>query len=488
MKEEKDILTSDSSVLDHASGQESQKTKDLGTKPIGSLLLQYSLPAVIAMLVNAIYNIVDRVFVGQFAGEDALAGLTISFPVMMIIFAFASLVGIGGATLMSIRLGEKDHRGASHVFGNTLGFGTIITGITLITIFINLDGILRVFGAEGDVLPYAMGYMRIILAGFIFQMIAFILNSAVRTEGYPLLSMIAMMSSAITNIILDFIFIRNFGWGVEGAALATIIGQFVGLMILTSFYIRGKSSFRLKLKDLVPEWKVMNGIFSIGVATFITTIGTSVSMTFLNRGLLEYGGNPAITAMGAINSLFTLFIMPIMGLQQGMQPIIGYNYGAKLRDRVYKTLKIGLTVAIGFSSFVFIIMQVFPVLFISLFLDPASATVKIATDGLRIFILMLPLLSINLLGIAFFQSIAKGKISMILGSLRQFVFLIPMVLILPNFMGLTGVWIATPIADGLAILITTVVLVKTYLKDQQVEKLEKNKNEQTSTNEVIMEA
>ncbi len=463
----------------HSSNQDDHKTKELGTKSITKLLIQFSVPAVIAMLVNAVYNIVDRIFVGQYVGENALAGLTISFPLMMLIFAFAGLVGIGGAALMSIRFGEKDIRGVSHVFGNMLSLGTIITGITLFLIFLNLDNLLILFGATPEILTPASSYMGIILGGFIFQMLSFSLNGAVRTEGRPILSMTAMLVSGVTNIILDYIFIAIFHWGVEGAAYATIIGQFIGFLILSSFYLRGKSSLRLIAKDFIPDKKVMIAIFSIGFASLITTLGTSVAMTFLNRGLSTYGGVAAITSMGAINSLYTLFIMPIMGLQQGMQPIIGYNHGANLPKRVHETLKKGLIVAISFSCVVFLALEIFPTLFISMFLDPTSATIEIAAKGLRIFIIMLPLLSINLLGVGFFQSIAKGSISIALGLLRQFVLLVPIVLILPRFMGLTGVWAATPVADGLAILFTSIVLIKNIKTE--------NKDKKEATDEVILE-
>lgn len=434
------------------------KTKQLGEKPIGKLLASYSIPAVIAMLVNAIYNVVDRMFIGQYAGEAALAGLTVVFPIMMIIFAFASLIGAGGASLLAIRFGEKDERGANHVFGNTLSFGLIVTALTLGIIYVNLDGLLSIFGASADVLSYATTYMHIILGGFIFQMVGFILNSSVRTEGKPLLSMTAMIGSALTNIVLDYLFIAILGMGVAGAAYATIIGQFVGLFMLVSYYLRGQSQLKLTIKDFIPDSKVISQIISIGFATFISTLGTSIAMSFINRSLGVYGGMAAITSMGAINSLYTFFIMPIMGITQGMQPIIGYNHGAKLRERVILTLQYGMGIGIGFSVFVFALLQLFPTTFVGLFLDPTSETMSIAINGLKIFIAMLPLLSINLMGVAYFQATAQGKISMWLGMLRQFIFLIPIVLVLPKYMGLNGVWLATPIADAFAILVTGIVL------------------------------
>jgi putative MATE family efflux protein len=445
------------------------KTAELGTKPIGALLAQYSIPAVIAMVVNAIYNVVDRIFIGQFAGEEALAGLTIAFPVMMIIFAFANLIGIGGASLLSIKLGQKDEKGASQVFGNTLGFALIVTAIILVTIFTNLQSILSLFGATSEVMGYASTYLRIIIAGFIFQMLSFILNSSVRTEGRPLLSMVAMISSALTNIVLDFLFISVFGWGVAGAAYATVAGQFTGLLILLSFYLRGKSHLQLTRKDFTLKGHILLQIVTIGFATFLSTVGTSIAMLFINRGLSFYGGVAAITAMGVINSLYTFFIMPIMGITQGLMPIIGYNHGAKQKDRVSKTLRLGILVGMVFSTVVFLLMQLFPTVFISMFLEPGSPTIEITKNGLRIFLLMLPLLSINLIGVAYFQAIGKGKVSILLGMLRQFLFLLPLLFILPSLWGLNGVWGATPIADGLAILVTFIVLLVSRKKDAVLE-------------------
>lgn len=447
-----------------------KSTKELGTEDIGKLLAKYSIPAVIAMLVNAVYNVVDRIFIGQYAGEAALAGLTIAFPVMMIMFAFASLIGIGGSTLISIRLGEKDRAGASHVFGNTLSFGLLVTAIMLGVILVNLNELLVLFGATVDTLNYAGGYLRIIIAGFIFQMTAFILNSAVRSEGQPLLSMKAMIASAVTNIALDFIFIGLMDMGVAGAAYATITGQFVGLTILLSFYGKGKSELHLRARDLVPDYQVIIGIVTIGFATFMSTIGTSLAMTFMNRELGKYGGTAAITSLGAINSLYTFFIMPIMGITQGMQPIIGYNHGARKKERVNLTLKYSVMVGMTFSSVVFLMLEIFPSMFIGMFLEQGSDTIAVAVNGLRIFIMMLPLLSINLMGVAYFQSIAKGKTSMVLGMLRQFIFLLPLLFILPNSFGINGVWFATPIADALAITITFFAISREWKKDEQIRK------------------
>lgn len=451
-----------------------KKTEELGTKPIGKLLAEYSIPAVIAMLVNAIYNVVDRVFIGQYAGEAALAGLTISFPIMMIMFAFANLIGIGGASLLAIKLGEGKKNEGSLVFANTITLAILTAIVSLLAISLNLGNILNIFGASGDVLGYAQTYMSIILMGFIFQMLSFVLNSSVRTEGQPLLSMVAMISSALTNILLDYVFIVVLAMGVAGAAYATIIGQLVGLIVLASFYLRGRSNLTLSMRNFVVKLSVVKSIITIGFATFVTSLGTSVAMTFLNVALSSYGGTEAITSMGAINSLYTFFIMPIMGMTQGIQPIIGYNHGAKKHDRVMKVLKLGIGVGVLFSTIVFILLEAFPSVFISMFLDPSSATIDVAVNGLRLFILSLPLLSINFMGVAYFQSTARGTLSIILGSLRQFVLLIPLLYVLPGMFDINGVWMATPIADAIAVLITFLVLINFTGRGEQGEAISQN--------------
>ncbi len=441
-------------------------TKDLGTKSIGKLLLEYSIPAIISMTVNSIYNIVDRIFIGKHVSEAALAGLTIAFPLMMTIFAFASLIGIGGAALISIRLGEKDNDGATQVFGSTVSFGIIATLLISTLIYFNISPILTIFGADINVMDYAQDYLRIIILGYVFHMTSFILNNTVRTEGQPVLSMTAMISSAVMNIILDYIFIIRLNWGVQGAALATIAGQFTGLCILLSFYLRGKSVLKFNLKSFIPQLKLLVKIVSIGFATFLSTIGRSISVTFLNRALALYGGTMAITSMGAINSLMTLFIMPLFGIMQGMRPIMGYNYGARQPKRVYKTLKLGILVSVLFSSSAFVLLQFIPKTFISMFINQGSDTFAMAIQGLRLNILMLPLISINLIGVTFFQSIAKGNISTLLGMLRHFILLLPIVFILPGILGLTGVWLSPPIADFFAIVITGAVMYQFYKKDK----------------------
>lgn len=438
------------------------KVNDLGTKPIGRLIAQYSIPSIIGMLVGALYNVIDRIFIGNAVGESALAGLTVVFPVMMILFAFVSLISAGGASLLAIKLGEGDHKGADHIFGNTISLGVIINLISCGIVFINIEGFLSLFGANTDVLGYATDYLRIILLGFFFQMMMFILMNFVRSEGKPLLSMIAMITSTIMNIVLDYIFIMVLDMGVQGAALATIIGQFIGFAILMSFYVRGKSQLKFHGSDIVPDFKIVRSVFSIGFSSFISVLGTSITMVIINRLLGDYGGTAAITSMGAIMSLFAFFLMPLMGITEGIQPIIGFNHGANNARRVRRTLLYGIISGSVFSFLIFVVMMIYGSTFVSVFLEEGSSTVEMASNGLRIYIAMLPLLSINMMGIGYFQAIARGRISVVLGMLRQFIILMPLLMTLPRILGLNGVWLSVPIADGLSILIVGVVLLQHF--------------------------
>ena len=432
--------------------------------PVGKLLWTFSLPSIIAMIVNAVYNVVDRIFIGQFVGEGALAGLTVAFPVMMMVFSMATLIASGASALMAIQLGRRDSRKAGLIFGNALTLGVLINLVVILILQWKIDEILRLFGADAATLALAKSYLRIILGGFTFQMIAFIFNFTVRTEGQARLPMLAMILSALTNIALDALFVIYFDWGVQGAAAATIIGQFTGFSLLLSFYLRGKSSIRLRREDFRLKLYLVKEILITGMATFVGTIGNSIALGLLNQRLNLYGGTQAITSMGAVNSIFTLFFMPLMGLQQGMQPIVGFNHGAEQHNRVNETMKLAIFWAIGFSTLVFLCLRIFPRTLLELFIAPDSDTMPTALQGVRIFFLMLPLLGVNLLGIAFFQATAQGKKALVLSMLRQFVCLIPLLLILPPNFGLTGVWAAVPGADGLAIAITAIALIADYRK------------------------
>ena len=426
-------------------------TKQFETKPILKLVVKFSIPSVISMLVNAIYNIVDRIFVGQFVGENALGGLTIAFPLMMVIFAIGTLFGVGGATLISIKFGKRDITQANRIYGNliTLSLSSNIIMTVLGEIF--LPSILTLVGATPDVLPYAYDYMQIILLGLIFQMSSFAMAALVRSEGKPFLSMTTQLVSAITNTVLDYILIVPLGMGVQGAAIATVIGQFVGFSILfRHFFIAKKSVLSFYIANLRPRWSIIRNICLIGASSFVINLGQSISATFMNVALSLYGGNAAITSMGAINSLITLVLMPILGLLQGIVPIMGYNHGMGMRKRVIKTLWTGIGLGAVFAVIMFGVMEAFPEKTASLFLDPNSPTMAVCAAGLRLQALYLPLLPFNILITAYLQSTSQGAKGLALSLSRQGLILVA-VMILPLFLHLTGVWLAAPVGEAITV-------------------------------------
>ena len=437
---------------------------DLAQKPISKLLWQYSLPSIIAMVVNAIYNVVDRIFISNYVGEAAFSGLTVAFPLMLIIFSFANLVGIGGVSLFAIELGKQEIKKANHIFANTLELALIVDIIIVLLGIVFVKPLLIISGgANLEIFNYAQSYFKIILFGFIFQMFSFTLMGFVRTENHPRLAMKTMLVSAITNIVMDFVLIVILDLKVEGAAIATVLGQASGLLLLVfSFYLPKKSVVSWNLAAFKFDYKLMFQIILIGFSAFVSVLGASFSALVLNNFLYQYGGDEAIAAMGAINSLFTFFIMPTDGIVQALQPIIGYNYGARLYERVKKTLKLGLVINIIFATFVFIAYEGFPEFFMGLFLNKESASLTKGIIALRLYMLSIPLLGINMVSVGYFQAIAKAKVAFIIGILRPVVFLIPLVLILPSYFGLNGVWLAQPITDYLAIICAVIPLYLSY--------------------------
>lgn len=439
-----------------------QGNQELGTQPVGRLLLKYSIPGVVAMLVSAIYNVLDRVFIGKFAGEDSLAGLTVAFPVMMLTFAFAGLIGVGGSALIAIRFGERNQRGAERVFGNTVsmtfGLGILVAVLTIVF----LTPILRMFGAEESILAPARDFLFIILLALPFQYLTFTLSAIVRTEGKPKLSMAAMITSVLVNLVLATVLVAWLRLGVRGAAAATAIGQVCGLLVLMPHYLGGKSLLKPHRADWIPDLRLLGSICAIGSSSFLGQLGVAVSAGILTNSLITHGGAAAVTAMGAINSLFTLFIMPIFGIQQGLGPIVGYNHGAGKPERAQRTLYLATGAAVAVASVVFLLLEIFPSAFMSLFIAPDSTTMPVAVKGLRIYVMTLPIVGINLMGSAFFQSVAKARVAIFLGMSRQFVFLIPAVLLLSGLFGLTGTWLATPVADALSVVFTVYFLLRHF--------------------------
>jgi putative MATE family efflux protein len=442
-------------------------TERLGKAPIFKLVLQFSIPTIAAMIVNAIYNVVDRMFVGRFVGESALGGLTIAFPVMMVAFAVGTLFAIGGTTMVSIKLGERNLEEAQRYYGNLTTL-ILVSGVLMTAAGeIFMPSLLRLVGASDDNLPYALSYMRIIAGGLLFQLASFTMSVLIRTEGKPVYAMVSQLASALTNIVLDYLFIGPLNMGVAGAAIATVIGQLVGfVMLFRFFFISKKSLLKLNAANLKLRVALVRQIGLIGVSSFIINLGTGVSASFTNVALQTHGSNAAVTSYGAINSLITLALMPIIGLLQGIAPIMGYNYGMRQLHRVWRALWTGIGLGSIFSVTLFILMQLFPETAASLFLDPTSPTMSLCAQGLRLQILFLPFLPISVLSTAYFQSTAQGGKSLFVSAMRQCLVVV-MVLILPSFWLLNGVWLSAPIAEIAMVFVALLMLFADWKKRSQ---------------------
>ncbi|TDT51960.1 MATE family efflux transporter [Fonticella tunisiensis] len=434
------------------------RSKLLGEESIGRLLLKFSIPAITGMLVNALYNVVDRIFVGNGVGAIAITGITISFPIMNIIMAFGMLVGIGAASLVSIRLGQKKKNEAEQILGNALTL-TIIISLTLTVLGIAfLDPILIKFGASGEALLYSRQYTSIIIYGIIFQNLAFSMNHSIRAEGSPKMAMITMLIGAVLNTILDYILVFIFKMGVQGAAIATIFSQAVSAAWVLSYFFGKRSTLKIHRANLSLRKDVILSIFSIGMSPFAMQLAASAITIILNSKLLAYGGDIAVAAMGVINSITMLILMPIFGINQGSQPIIGFNYGAQKYDRVKKALKLAIIGATAVSIMGFIVIQLFPQFLIGLFGKDSPELIEKGSHGIRIFLSMLPIIGFQIVSANYFQAVGKPKHSMFLSLSRQVIVLIPLLLILPNFFKLDGVWMAGPASDFISSILTGLFL------------------------------
>ena len=442
----------------------------LGEEKISKLLMEFSIPAIIGMVVNTLYNIVDRMYIGNIKdiGGLALTGVGITMPIMTIIMAFGMLIGIGTSARISLKLGEHKREEAEKHLGNALTLIMIASVLITIIGLVFMHKILGLFGASADTEIYAREYMQIIFFGTIFNMLSFGLNHSIRSDGSPKVAMLSMLIGAGTNIILDPIFIFVFGMGVRGAAIATVISQIVSTIWILYYFTKGKSNLKIKREYLSLDKAIVLSIFSIGVSPFSMQIAQSIVQVLANNALKTYGGDLAIGAMTIINSVAMIFMMPIFGLNQGSQPIIGYNYGAEKYKRVKQAVKSATIVATIIVSIGWIITQAAPHLLISIF-NRDEQLVGIASTGMRIFLLMLPVVGAQVISSNYFQSIGKAKISMFLSLLRQVILLIPCLIILPKIFGLTGVWLAGAVSDGLSSLITLIIFFMSVrkLKDKE---------------------
>ncbi len=424
----------------------SNHSRDLSEKNISSLLWSYFLPAFVGVMANALYNIVGRIFIGQFVGTEALSGLTVVFPVMIIIMGFGMLFGIGSAILISIELGRGNREKAEFILGNGL-FLMIISSLFLtIAGFFVKEKLLHSFGATESTIQYANEYLNIILAGTVFGLTGFALNTSIRAEGNARISMNSMLLSAGLNVVFDAIFIILLKMGVKGAGLAAVISQMI-LTFYVLYHFRSKNSvIKLYIKNLIPDFKTSTLIISSGMAPFIMQIANSFVQALFNAQLIKHGGDIAVAAMGVINSVATLIIMSIVALNMASQPIIGYNFGAGKFGRVKEALTITVKYSTVIGIVAFIIIQIFPYQIISIF-NNSKDLLNTGSPGLRIFLAMVPFTGFQIVTSNYFQAIGQPHIATVMTIMRQVVFLIPLLIFLPPLLGITGVWLSAPISD-----------------------------------------
>ncbi len=441
------------------------KENKLGTEKVSKLLISFSVPAIIGMLVNTLYNIIDRMYIGNIEGVGKLAitGVGITMPIMTIILAFGMLVGIGTASRISIFLGKGDKETAEKHIGNA--FVLIIIFSILITIIglAFLDKILVVFGASSSTEIYARQYMQIIFAGTIVSMLSFGLNHSIRSDGSPKIAMLSMLIGAIINIILDPILIFVFNLGVRGAAIATVISQFIATIWILYYFTKGQSSIKLKKENFKLKKYIVLSIFSIGISPCSMQIAACIVQVIANNSLKHYGGDLAIGAMTIVQSIGMIFLTPIFGLNQGSQPIIGYNFGAKKYKRVKTTVFYGAITATIIVTIGWLVVQLAPQLLIKIFNNDPEL-LEIAKNGLRIYLLFIPVIGLQIISSNYFQSVGKAKISMFLSLLRQVILLIPFMIILPRIFGLNGIWMAGAISDLLSAIITCCIFYNSLKK------------------------
>ncbi|RKX94586.1 MAG: MATE family efflux transporter [Spirochaetes bacterium] len=430
---------------------------ELGEAPIGKLLLKLSLPATFGMLINGLYNLVDTIFIGRGVGTDAIGGLALSFPAQMIIMGFGIAIGQGAASVVSRNLGAQNDQRARRAAGNA--FAMALTAGLLILIFgrLFLEPLLNLLGATDTLRVYIRDYLSIILLGSPFIALAMVSNNLLRAEGKAKISMVVMLVGAGTNIILDPIFIFVFRMGVSGAAWATIIGQFISFLYASRYFLMRKTIVQVRVKHWVPQGSVVREILSLGFPAFVRQGGQSIVAVMLNNMLGRYGGDIYISAYGVVNRLLMFLLMPLFGTVQGFQPVAGFNYGAGLYHRVRKTLKLTIIYATTYTTTGFLLLFFMPRFFAGIFsTDPVLIDTVVYV--VRYVIAVFPFLGIQIIGGAYFLVIGKSFPSLILNLSRQFLLLIPLLLILPGIFGLTGLLVSFPIADFLATIITVVWL------------------------------
>ena len=441
-----------------------QKTPTaLGTESIGKLLMQYAVPAIIAMTASSLYNMVDSIFIGHGVGTMAISGLALTFPLMNLAAAFGSLVGVGASTLISVKLGQRDYDTAQRVLGNVFVLNILLGLAFTLVVMAFLDPILYFFGGSDQTVGYARDYMQIILLGNAVTHLYLGLNAVLRSSGHPQKAMYATIATVVINTVLDPVFIYGFGWGIRGAAIATIVAQVISLAWQFKLFSNKEELLHFHRGIFRLKRKIVFDSLAIGMSPFLMNLAACFIVILINQGLKEYGGDLAIGAFGIVNRLVFIVVMIVMGLNQGMQPIAGYNFGAKLYERVNKVLKLTIVYATVVTTFGFLVGMLVPDLVVGIFTSDAEL-IDILARGLRIVVMFFPIIGFQMVTSNFFQSIGMAGKAIFLSLTRQMLILLPCLLILPRFFGVAGVWYSMPVSDVLASLIALVMLVMQFRK------------------------
>jgi putative MATE family efflux protein len=435
-----------------------QKRSILDSDRIGALLLKLSIPSFFGMAVITLYNVIDTIFVSRYVGPLALAGLSIVFPFQMLSMGIGQMTGMGGASNISILIGSHNLGRAERVLGNTIVITLILTVLIAIIGLLKADFWLRLMGASDDVLPYAKDYMMIILYGMIFQTFSMTISTLLNAEGNVRVSMIGMIIGATANAVLCAIFIIPLGMGVKGSAWATFIAQLISVVYYMRYYVTGKTFLKIHTSDFYLDWKIIKSILSIGVASLARTLAGSLSTIFVNRALLTYGGDLLISAYGILNRINMFATMPAMVIGQGLQPILGFNYGAKQYGRALRSIKIAIISSTAFSIAAFGVLYFVPQPIIAIFSADAGF-ISLSSDAAKMLFLAVYLSGIMMVGSTIFQALGQALPSFLTSIARPAIFLIPLIFILPHFWQLNGIWLAFPITDALTVTLTVILLV-----------------------------
>jgi putative MATE family efflux protein len=437
---------------------DSQSQNILDDGRIGRLLLKLSVPAFFGLATMTLYNVVDTVFVGRYVGPLGIAGLSVVFPVQMLGMGIGQMTGMGGASLISRLIGGRNIARAEHALGNALTATVVLSVVIMLPGLFNVDFCLRLMGSSGTILPYARDYMSIILIGMVFKIVAMTFSFLVRAEGNARVSMIGMVVGALSNIVLDAIFIMLLGMGIRGAAWGTVIAQMISVAYFASYYSLGKSFLRIHPSNLIIEWNILKSILAIGIASLARMMASSLSVILVNRTLVAYGGDLAVSAFGIINRIIMFAIMPGIVIGQGLQPILGFNYGAKRYDRALRAIKIAIAAATVCSTGVFLVLNFVPEPFVRIFTTDNELIALGSYAARRIFFASY-LIGFIMVGSISFQSIGKAVQSFVTAIARAVLFLIPLVLILPRFWQLDGIWLAYPLTDALTFILTLALFI-----------------------------